>query len=188
METQGNLVKFFPYVVNEHIEMLRALFGRDNLLFEEGVLPGYELCIQTVANLSNQVTPGSPLKKSPREIMMDFFGEGYELYVIRANPEKEVKGKIWYVSEEEYEYLREWEMVEYGMSEDITAKARTDQGDIVTVRTYGLVQNPDNVSKTVEADYRRVEATSTKKLERIKRVRKEYVKRTKSLYGETKTN
>ena len=111
-----------------------------------------------------------------------------ELYVIRANPEKEVKGKIWYVSEEEYEYLREWEMVEYGMSEDITAKARTDQGDIVTVRTYGLVQNPDNVSKTVEADYRRVEATSTKKLERIKRVRKEYVKRTKSLYGETKTN
>ena len=174
---KSNVIKFFSYVVNENIEMLQALFGRKNLLYEEAVLQGYELCIQKVGNLSNKIERLSPIKKSPREIMVDFFGSDYELYVIRANEKKTVPGKIWYVSKEEYEYLREWEMIEYGMSEDIIGKAITTKGDILYVSTYGLVKNANNISKIIKADYRRKEATSQKKLARIRRVRKEYIQR-----------
>ena len=175
--SRGNVVKFFSYVVNENIEMLRALFGRKNLLYEDAVLPGYELCIQTVKDVSNKIVRGSPLKMSPRQIMEDFFGADYELYVIRPNPRKTVIGKIWYVSRDEYEYLREWEMIEYGMSEDIVAKATNDKGDSFLVSTYGLLKNADNISKVISGDYRRHEAPSKKKLARIRRVRLEYQKR-----------
>lgn len=176
----SNIVKYFSYVVNENIEMLQALFGRKNLLYEDAILQGYELCIQTVNDVSNKIPSSSPLKKSPREIMKDFFGANYELYVIRANSQKKVSGKIWYVSPEEYEYLREWEMIEYGMSEDIVARAINDDGDSMTVSTYGLVKNPKNISKVVDAGYQRMEAPSKKKLERIRRVRREFIERMKS--------
>jgi hypothetical protein len=177
-QENGNLVKFFSYVVKENIQMLQALFGRKKLLFEDAELPGYELCIQTVNEVSDEIVPGSPLELSPRGIIDKYFGPDYELYAIRPNPNKKVSGKIWYVSTEEYEYLREWEMIEDGMSEDITAKAVTANGDSVSIRTYGLVKNANRISKVIEGDYRRKEAPSKKKLDHIRRVRKEYIERT----------
>lgn len=176
----GGVVKYFSYVVNESPEMLQALFGRKNLLHENATLRGYELCIQTAKEISGRISPGSPLKMSPREIIEKFFGSHYELYVIRANPRKSVPGKIWYVSPKEYEYLREWEMIEYGMSKDITAKALTDKGDSVTVRTYGLIKNAHKIAKVVKVDYRRKEAPSKKKLAHIRKVRKQYIERIRS--------
>jgi len=68
-----NLVKFFSYVVKENVEGLRALFGRRNLLYEDAVLQGYELCVQTPKDLSDIAPPNSSLNMSPREIIRKNF-------------------------------------------------------------------------------------------------------------------
>lgn len=175
-----NLIKFFSYVVREKVEGLRALFGRRKLLYENAVLQGYELCLQTPKDLSDIVPQNSLLNMSPREIIKKNFGDTYELYTIRANPSKAVPGKIWYISPEEFEYLREWEMIDYGMSEDIVAKARTEDGDLVTVRTYGLVKNPEKITKIIDPSYIREEIPTKKKLARKRQVRLDYIARKKT--------
>lgn len=175
-----NVVKFFSYVVKENIEGLESLFGRKKLLHEDAVLRGYELCIQTPKDLSDVVPNGSPLNMSPQAIIRKNFGENYELYTIRIHPNKTVPGKIWYISFEEFEYLREWEMIDYGMSEDITAKAITEEGDLITVRTYGLVKEPEKISKVVDPDYIREEISTRKKLNRKRQVRLDYMLRKKA--------
>lgn len=174
-----NLIKFFSYVVKEKMEGLKALFGRKKLLYEDAVLQGYELCIQTPKDLSDVVPKNSPLNMSPREIIRKNFGENYELYTVRANPKKTVPGKIWYISPEEFEYLREWEMIDYGMSEDIVAKAMTEDRDLVTVRTYGLVKNPEKITKIIDPSYIREEMPAKKKLARKRQVRLDYIARKK---------
>ena len=175
-----NLAKFFSYVVKEKVEGLRALFGRKNLLYEDALLQGYELCIQTPKDLSDVVPKNSPSNMSPREIIGKNFGETYELYTIRANPNKTVPGKIWYISPEEFEYLREWEMIDYGMSEDIVAQAKTEEGDLVTVRTYGLVKEPEKITKVIDSSYIREEISTKKKLARKRQVRLDYIARKKA--------
>lgn len=175
-----NSVKFFSYVVKEKVEGLRALFGRKKLLYEDAVLQGYELCIQTPKDLSDVVPKNSPSNMSPREIIKKNFGENYELYAIRAHPNKTVPGKIWYISPEEFEYLREWEMIDYGMSEDIIAKAMTEDGDLVTVRTYGLVKEPGEITKVIDPSYMREELPTKKKLARKRQVRLDYIARKKA--------
>ena len=175
-----NLVKFFSYVAKENVEGLRALFGRRNLLYENAVLQGYELCIQTPKDLSGIVPANSPLKMSPQEIIRKNFGEAYELYTIRTNPDKTVPGKIWYINQEEFEYLREWEMIDYNMSEDIIAKAKTEDGDLITVRTYGLVKNPEKITKIIESSYIREEMLTKEKLARKRQVRLDYIARKKT--------
>lgn len=175
-----NLVKFFSYVVKEKVEGLRALFGRKKLLYEDALLQGYELCIQTPKDLSDTTPKGSPLNMSPREIIRKNFGENYELYTIRAHPDKTVPGKIWYISPEEFEYLREWEMIDRGMSEDIIAKAMTGDGDLVTVRTYGLIKEPEKITKVIDSSYVREEMPTKKKLARKRQVRLDCVARRKA--------
>lgn len=176
---ERKLIKFFSYVVKENVEGLRVLFGRKELLYEDAVLQDYELCIQTPKDLSDVVPKNFPSNMSPREIIIKNFGENYELYTIRAHPKKTVPGKIWYISPEEFEYLREWEMIDYGMSEDIIAKAITEDGDLVTVRTYGIVKKHTKITKIIDSSYIREEIPTKKKLARKRQVRLDYIKRKK---------
>jgi hypothetical protein len=65
------------------------------------------------------------------------------------------------------------------MSEDITAKAITDSGDLITVNTYGLNKNIDNITKVVETDYIRKEIPNKEKIKNAIQVRKDYIDRLK---------
>lgn len=174
-----NLVKFFSYVVKEKVSGLQALFGRKKLLYEDAILQGYELCVQTPKDLTDQVAEGAPMGLSPREMIRKNFGETYEVYTIRPNPHAYVPGKIWYISPEEFSYLREWEMIDYGMSEDIEATAITGDGDRVNVKTYGLVKEPERITKVVDSRYLREEIPTKKKLAHKRRVRLECIARIK---------
>lgn len=183
----SNLVKFFSYVVKENFQGLQALFGRKNLLSEDAVLQGYELCIQTVDDVSDEVSPTSPIGLSPQEILRRNFKPDYELYTIRAKPGGAIPGKIWYISPHEYEYLREYELIDYGLSEDITAVATTERGDRITVSTYGLVKNADKITKVVDVSYIREELPTPKKLHLKRRIRLDYIKRKRAGLRKTPT-
>jgi len=165
--------------MDDNEEMMTAIFGRKKILHEEATLQGYELCIQTAEDITDQVLPTCPLPVSPRAILIKKRGLDFELYTIRPNPKKNLRGIVWYVSLQEYEYLRNYELIECGMSEDIVAKAITAYGDVITVSTYGLDKNVNNISRVVKIDYRRPEVPKKEKINDAIRHRKEYIKKMK---------
>lgn len=166
-------INFFNYVKKDDEEMMAAIFGRKNIQHEDATLPGYEMCIQTAKNVIDTILPTCNLSESPRKILTDKRGPNFELYTIRPNPEKSLHGTVWYVSNEEYEHLRDYEMIDCGMSEDIVAKAITENGEEITVSTYGLDTNVDNITKVVDEDYERPEISKEAKIKGAIQTRKE---------------
>jgi len=177
MDADQYPVKFFSYVKGDNEEMMSAIFGRKNIFHQEAMLQGYELCIQTAKDVIDKVLSTCPYSLSPRKILTKNRGPNFELYTIRPNPEKNLKGEVWYVSAKEYEYLRNYELIECGMSEDIEANAITDKGDVIKVNTYGLNKNVNNITKIVEVDYRRPEIPKKEKIDSAIESRQEYVER-----------
>lgn len=175
-----NLVKYFSYIKGDNEKIMSAIFGRGKILHEKAILQGYELCIQTAKDITDQVLPTCPFPTSPREILIKRRGPEFELYTIRPNPKKNLPGTVWYVNQKEYEYLRDYELIDCGMSEDIIAKAVTNSGNSITVRTYGLNKNANNITKVVEADHRRREIPKKEKIRNAIRLRKEYIERMKN--------
>ena len=173
----SHTVKMFSYVVKENIEGIRALLGRRKLVYEDAVLQGYELCVQRVEQVSDSVPLSSPLNVSPRKLLEKTYSPDYELYTIRPHTGVTVSGIIWYISPEEYEVWREIELIDYGLSEDITAKAITENGDVITVKTYGLIKNAVNISKVIDSSYIRENIPTRKKLQHKRQIRLDYLER-----------
>jgi hypothetical protein len=173
----NKVIKFFSYVVKEDITGIQALLGRKKLLYEDAVLQDFELCVQKVKQVSDILPKNSPINISPRKLLLKTYKPDYELYCIRSCAKATVLGKIWYISQEEYAYWREYELIEYGLSEDIVAKVITENGDIVTVMTYGLIKNAKNISKIIDADYIRENISTKKKLQHKRNIRLEYLSR-----------
>lgn len=173
-------INFFSYVKGDNEEMMSAIFGRKNIYHEGATLQGYELCIQTAKDITDKVLPTCPYPLSPREILTKNRGPNFELYTIRPNLKKNLQGEVWHVSDEEYEYLRNYELIECGMSEDIKASAITDKGELIAVNTYGLAKNTNNITKVVEVDYRRPEIPKKEKIENAIEARQEYVEKMKA--------
>lgn len=65
-------------------------------------------------------------------------------------------------------------------SEDIVAKALTYRGELITVSTYGLDRNVNNITRVVEEDYRRPEIPKNEKIDNAIKFREEYVERMKT--------
>lgn len=176
-----SIIKYFSYVKGDNEKIMSAIFGRKKILHEEAVLQGYELCIQTAKDITDEVLPTNPFPVSPRSILINKRGQDFELYTIRPNPKSNLRGVVWYVSREEYEYLRDYELIDCGMSEDIVAKAIADTGDVITVSTYGLDKNVNNITKVVAIDYRRPEISKKEKIKNAIRLRRAYIERIKGI-------
>ena len=157
-------INFFCYVKGDDEEMMAAIFGRKQILHENAILQGYEMCIQTAKNITDKILPTCKESCSPREILTEKRGPQFELYTIRPNPKKNLGGVVWYVNNEEYEYLRQYELIDCGISEDIVAKAITDKGETITVSTYGLDTDVNNITKVVAEDYKRPEIPKSEKM------------------------
>lgn len=164
-------INFFSYVKRDDEHIMAAIFGRKNIRHENATLQGYELCIQTAKDIIDTILPTCNLSQSPREILTEKRGPNFELYTIRPNPNKNIRGVIWYVSNEEYEHLRRYELIDCGMSEDIVAKAITDKGKTITVSTYGLDHNIHSITKVVDEDYKRPEIPKEEKIKTATRMR-----------------
>lgn len=167
----NSAINFFSYVKGDDEEMMAAIFGRKKIRHENATLQEYELCIQTAKDIIDKILPTCTLSKSPREILTEKRGPNFELYTIRPNPKKNLRGVIWYVSAQEYERLREYELIDCGMSEDIVAKAITDKGKLITVSTYGLDKNVNNITKVVDEDYKRPEIPKKEKIKTATQLR-----------------
>lgn len=177
---QSKTINFFSYVMGDDASIMSAIFGRKDITHEDATLHGYEYCIQTAKDVTNKVLSSCPFSSSPREILIKNRGPNFELYTIRPNSKNDIHGTIWYVTPEEYEYLRSYELIDCGLSEDIVANATTDNGKVIKINTYGIKRDVNNITKVVDADYKRPEIDKKEKIEKAIKFRRNFIKGLKS--------
>ena len=58
------------------------------------------------------------------------------------NPDGVIYGTVWDITLEEFELVREWEMVDYGAQEDAKGMAINSKGEIIEVITQSFLNFP----------------------------------------------
>jgi hypothetical protein len=175
------MVKYFGYGSNSDKNMMAHMVGRKNLKGEPGKLIGYQLCIQSLDQIRDIIPPNSPLKVSPQQIVRQGFGGAFELFIAVPKPNAFIYGTIWDLTPQEINLVKEWEMVDYGMQEEVQAMAMTSDDQLIQVEAQAVTDPPAKFHTTIEGnDYPRYIADRKKMLEVADQCRIDYQKRMKS--------
>ncbi len=171
------IVKYFGYGSNSDKDMMVHMVGRKDLKGEPGKLIGYQLCVQSWDQIRNIVPSYSPIKISPQQIIRQHFGDIFDLYIAVAKPDAVVYGTIWDLTPEEIDLVKEWELVDYGMQEEIQAMAMTSDGQLIQVETQAMVNPPAEFYVVIGGnDYPRYIADREKMLRAADETRLSYQK------------
>lgn len=175
----GKIVKYFGFGSNKDLDMMVHIIGRENIVGESGQLIGYEVCTIVAKNIKREeIPPDSPLQISPKKIIINNWGPDFEMYYARANPASVAHGTIWDLFEEEMGLVREWELVDYGLQEEVNAMAMNKKGEIIQVETQALIKEPMAVDKVVtEEDYEPYIAPKDRMLSFADKTRIDYLRR-----------
>lgn len=177
MPTQ-TAIKYFGYGTNRDLEMMQHMIGRQDINGQPGKLLGYELCIQKLEQIRDTIPGKSPGSASPREIIRKVFGDAFELFVARPKADGVIYGTIWELRPEEIALVKEWEMVELGMQEEVHAMAVDEKGNIIAVETQAVMDPPAVIDRIVTGDqYEPYIAPKDKMLGGADYVRADYLKR-----------
>lgn len=172
------MLNYFGYGTNRDLAMMAAMIGREKIEGQPGKLLGFELCIQKINDIPGEVLKTSPVQTSPREIIVACFDENFELYIIRPKINGLTYGTIWQLTEAEYDLVREWEMLEFGMQEDIKAIAMDSEGRVINVITHGSLSPSLPINRVIEGnDYEDYLVSKEKILAVAETTRKEYFER-----------
>lgn len=172
------MIAYFGYGTNRDQDMMMAMIGRNDIKGERGVLKGYELVIQNLEDISDKIVEGAPFHSSPQEIMKSALGESAKLYIIRPNPSAETYGTIWQITEDEYEMVRDWELIDFGMQEDLELKVENMSGMDIQTKTHGSSNPALQASQIiVGADYEDYIVPKEVIIKTAKRVHKEFLER-----------
>lgn len=146
-------IKYFGFGTNRDIDMMAHIVGRKNISGEPGKLIGYELCILKGKQFRDIIPKTSPLNISPRTLIVNSWGPDFKMYVSRPNPDGVIYGTIWDITPEEFELVREWELVDYGAQEDARGMAINSRGEIIEVITQSFLNSPiPEIDKVVVGD------------------------------------
>ena len=149
--TKKTTINYFGFGTNCDLEMMQHMIGRDKIEGEPGRLMGYELCIQRADQFRTEIPDTSPVDISPRDLIMKGWGPKFEMFVSRPNPDGVIYGTIWKITPEELEYVREWEIVDYGAQEDAYGMAVNSKGEIVEVITQSFLK-PAEIDRVITGD------------------------------------
>lgn len=148
------IIKYFGFGTNKDFDMMVHMVGKNDLAGEPGQLLGFELCIQKASQMRDEVPKNSPAPISPRKIIEESWGPDFEMFVARPNPDGIIYGTIWDLTPEDMELVKEWELVEYGMQEEVMAIAIDAKGNIIQVETQALMKGEVVVDRVITgADY-----------------------------------
>lgn len=165
------MIKYFGYGSNKDLDMMVHMVGRSDLKGTPGKLLGYELCLQSL----EQIRDHKPL--SPREIIRQGFGNEFLLFVAREKTGSEIHGTIWDLTPEEIELVKNWEMTELGMQEEIKAEAIDSDGNKITVETQAVINPPPQIESVVtDPNYDPYIVAKEKMLAVADRVREDFLK------------
>lgn len=172
------IIKYFGYGSNSDKDMMMHMVGREDLKGEPGKLIGYQLCIQSLDQIRDIIPPNSPLKVSPREMIREGFGDKFDLFVAIPKPDAVSYGTIWDLTPEEVDLVKNWELVDCGMQEEVQAMAMNSNGELIPVETQAVIDPPADYYVVIEGnDYPRYIADRDKMLKVADQCRIDYQKR-----------
>jgi len=172
------LLNYFGYGTNRTLDMMAAIIGRKEIEGIYGKLLGFELCIQKIDDIPDKILQTAPFPSSPRKIISECFNNDFELYIIRPREKAITYGIIWKITQQEYELVRDWELLEFGMQEDVKAVAIDAKGKIINVITHGSLSSKMPMDRVVEGnDYEDYLVPKKDILEVAEKSRKEYLER-----------
>lgn len=150
--SDNNIIYYFGFGTNKDRDMMEHMVGRKGLIGEPGKLIGFEVCIQRSDQFRTEIPENTPFKASPKDLIIKSWGSYFEMYVSRPNPDAVAYGTIWQLTLEEIEYVREWELVDYGAQEDAWGKATNEKGESFQVLTQSFMKPPIDIDRVVTGD------------------------------------
>lgn len=163
-------ILYFGYGANSQREMMEAITGNRNLKGQPAVLKGYALCVQKLSQVPDLV------KKN----LQESWGDSFETYIIKPDPNGEVAGTIWELSPDERELVRDWELIDLGWYKDMVGKAVIEDGTEIDVQTEGLREG-QRIDREVRGKYYPPFLNNLKDFKRIaEQSRREYFARQKT--------
>lgn len=170
-------IKYFGYGTNADKEMMAHIVGRMDLNGDSGQLIGYQLCVQSIDQIRDTIPPTSPIKESPRDIIRRNFGDAFDLFIAIPKPDAIVHGTIWYLTPLEIESVKNWELVDCGMQEEVQALAMDSKGQLLQVETQAVVDPPAEYHTTIDGDnYEKYLVEKSKILSAADNVRNDFLK------------
>ena len=158
--------------------MMAAIIGREKIDGAPARLLGFELVVQKTNDISNEIIKTAPIPASPRQIVEKAFDKNFELYIIRPRINGVTFGTIWQIKEKEYQLVREWELLDFGMQQNIHAIAVGSKNTLINVVTHGTLNRRAFINRTIEGnDYDNYLVMKDKILKVATRVREEYLAR-----------
>lgn len=171
------IIKYFGYGSNADKDMMVHMVGREDLKGEPGKLIGYQLCVQSLDQIRNIIPPTSPLKESPQQIIRKGFGDKFDLFIAVPKPDAVAYGTIWDLTPDEIDLVKNWELVDFGMQEEVQAMAMNSGGELIQVETQAVVDPPAEYYTIIEDnDYPRYIADKEIMLKTADEVREDYLK------------
>ncbi len=138
---------FFGFGADCESDMIEAVIGRKPTIVSEAILPGYQLCIQSLEDI-----PVSGA--NPREILQRSWGNDFVSYTIRQNKEEQVKGTLFSMSQRERMMLDIWEMVPEGWQDSVVVRVKLPNGKFVRARTQRLPRGHNHGYSTSGLNYK----------------------------------
>lgn len=152
MRSTHGTIKYFAYGANRDARMISAILGipAGQLNSQSAILQGYDLGVQKFADLPDTILPTAPLPQSPREIVARNWSTSFESYVIVPNPQGKVAGTIWYLTPEQRERVRDWELLDFGWYHDIEAVAINANGEEIEVVSEAVDPTLQHIDRIVD--------------------------------------
>lgn len=178
----NTIIKYFGFGTNKDLAMMQHIVGRDDLKGEPGKLLGYKVCIQKSRDMRSEIPETSPIKKPPRDIIVENWGPDFDMFVSIPDPNGVAYGTIWDLTPEEVELVKEWECVEYGLQDEVWGMAMDSSGNLIQVETQSLTRPSDKskILKILEGpNYEPYVADKQRMLDIADKARAEYFQRTK---------
>lgn len=135
------MILFFGCGTHREMEMMAYIIGTD---FEErfvgsATLKDFVLCIQDISHIpDDNILDSETEHLSVRRIIRNNWGEDFLNYVAKPKSGGSIHGSIWKLTEEEYQVLRYWELVDYGWYDEADVEVSLHSGGIAKCRTVCL--------------------------------------------------
>ncbi len=175
-QKKHKFINYFGYGSNRDLAMMAAMVGRKNISGVPARLLGYALCIQKIKDISGKVLKTAPSPRSPREILTNCFDNKFELYIIKPKAHAITYGTLWKLTPREVDLVKDWEMLAFGMQEDINAVVVDHKGKTIPAYTHGSLSPRLPINRIVEGDDYEIYLVPKKKILNVAVVsRKEYL-------------
>src|SRR3989344_319008 len=147
------LINFWACATNRSWDMMSAIIGRRNIQGIPARLFDYEMCIQAMSDIPRTVAKTAPKKISPYDIVKAAHPKGnFLLYTVRPKKGAWIDGMIWKITPAEHELVRDWELVDFGMFDDVKCTVLCTNGVRMSAVTVASKKRNIPIQQVVQGD------------------------------------